>query len=85
MESVLNRFPGVHLSAVVGEPEADGNERVVAFLELWPGAALDHEALRVHLAQHLSPYKRPARIEVISSLPITANGKVVKRALPLRP
>jgi len=86
VETVLNRFPGVHMSAVVGEPEADGNERIVAYLELQAGATLDREALRAHLAQHLSPYKRPARIEMIGALPMTANGKVLKRALqPSRP
>lgn len=81
VESVLNRFPGVHLSAVVGVPEADGNEAIAAFVELESGAALDQGALRAHLREHLSPYKRPSRITVLDALPTTSTGKILKRAL----
>lgn len=81
VEAVLNRFAGVHLSAVVGVPEAEGNETIAAFIELEPGAQLDHDALQTHLREHLSPYKRPSRIEVMPTLPTTSTGKILKRAL----
>ncbi|MDM0034735.1 class I adenylate-forming enzyme family protein [Variovorax sp. J22P271] len=81
VEGVLNRFPGVHLSAVVGVPEADGNEVIAAFVELESGATLDRGALQAHLREHLSPYKRPTRITVLDALPTTATGKILKRAL----
>ncbi|WP_431107522.1 class I adenylate-forming enzyme family protein [Variovorax paradoxus] len=84
IETVIGRFDGVHLCAVVGVPEADGNEQIVAFVEMKPGAVLDEPALGAHLVDHLSPYKRPARIEVIGALPTTANGKVLKRELQAR-
>lgn len=84
IEAVIGRFEGVHLCAVIGVPEADGNEQVVAFIELKPGAALDETALRAHLAENLSPYKRPARIELIDAMPTTANGKLLKRELKAR-
>jgi acyl-coenzyme A synthetase/AMP-(fatty) acid ligase len=45
---------------------------------------LDEAALRTHLVEHLSPYKRPARIEVIDAMPTTANGKLLKRELQAR-
>ncbi|MDQ0023430.1 acyl-CoA synthetase (AMP-forming)/AMP-acid ligase II [Variovorax paradoxus] len=84
IETVIGRFAGVHLCAVVGVPEVDGNEQIVAFLEMKPGAALDEAALRAYLAEHLSPYKRPARIEIIDAMPTTANGKMLKRELQAR-
>jgi len=84
IEAVIGRFEGVHLCAVIGVPEADGNEQVVAFIELKPGATLDEAALRAHLAENLSPYKRPARIELIDAMPTTANGKLLKRELRAR-
>ena len=44
-----------------------------------------HEAgVRTHLAGNLSPYKRPARIELIDAMPTTANGKLLKRELKAR-
>jgi long-chain acyl-CoA synthetase len=49
-----------------------------------PGAVLDEAALRAQRVEHLSPYKRPARIEVIDAMPTTANGKLLKRELQAR-
>jgi long-chain acyl-CoA synthetase len=67
--------------AVPGRPERDGNEEVVAFVTLKPGHTLDRTALDTHLREHLAPYKRPARIEVVESFPMTHSGKVLKREL----
>lgn len=81
VELALNTWPGVQRSAVLGQPVADGNEEIVAFVELQPGAALDETALRTHLAQHLAPYKRPSHIVPVAELPTSHNGKVLKRQL----
>jgi malonyl-CoA/methylmalonyl-CoA synthetase len=80
VEGVLNAFPAIRNSAVVGAPEADGNEAVVAFVET--GAdAIDTTALDRYLRERLAPYKRPSRIIPIDSLPMTGTGKVLKRQL----
>ncbi|MBI5257774.1 MAG: acyl--CoA ligase [Burkholderiales bacterium] len=81
VEAVLHAFPAVARAAVVGRPEADGNEEVLAFVELRHGATLDEAALRAHLREHLAPYKRPSRVQVVAELPATASGKILKRAL----
>ncbi len=81
VEAALNLHPSVQRAAVVGRPEADGNEQVLAFLELRHGHTLDEGALRAHLAQHLSPYKRPQAFVVVDALPMTESGKLLKRRL----
>lgn len=81
VETALNSHPSVQRSAVVGRPEGDGNEEIVAFVELLPGAALDSPALQAHLKERLAPYKRPAHIVALAELPTNANGKIVKRML----
>jgi len=81
VESVINSFPGIRLSAVVGRETADHNEEVVAFVEVNPGARLDLEALRSYLKDRLSPYKRPAAIIEVPAIPATASGKLLKREL----
>jgi malonyl-CoA/methylmalonyl-CoA synthetase len=81
VESVLNAFPAVQRAAVVGRPEADGNEEVLAFIALRGGAALDMPALQAHLRANLAPYKQPAQVHVVPELPMTGNGKVLKREL----
>lgn len=81
VESVINSFPGVRLSAVVGRDTADHNEEVVAFVEAKPGEHLDLDALRAYLKDRLSPYKRPAAIIEVLAIPTTASGKLLKREL----
>lgn len=81
VELALNQIPGVQRSAVVGRPAGDGNEEVIAFVELRPGALLDEGAARAALRQQLAPYKQPSRIIVLPELPTSINGKVLKRQL----
>jgi malonyl-CoA/methylmalonyl-CoA synthetase len=81
VEAVLNAFPAIARSAVVGRPEADGNEQVEAFVELRHGATLDRAALQAHLREHLAPYKQPAVIRTVTEFPMTGSGKVLKRNL----
>ncbi len=81
VELALNTHPAVQRSAVVGCPEDDGNEVIVAYVELRRGAALDAAALQAHLRPLLAPYKRPARIVALDELPTNTNGKVLRRVL----
>ncbi|MEG0858435.1 MAG: AMP-binding protein [Pseudomonas sp.] len=80
VEAVLNAFPGVVLSAVVGRP-VPGNEEVVAFVQVADAECFDLASLKAHLAEHLSPYKRPSHVRVLTALPCAATGKVLKHHL----
>ncbi|MFK8332231.1 class I adenylate-forming enzyme family protein [Pseudomonas sp. BJa5] len=80
VEAALVAFPGVVMTAVVGRP-VEGNEEVVAFLQVADRSAFDVAALRAFLAERLSPYKRPSHICVLDSLPAAATGKVLKAEL----
>jgi len=57
VEAVLNAHPDVTLSAVVGR-KVPGNEEVVAFIQLRPGATTSADDLAVFAGEHLAPYKR---------------------------
>jgi acyl-CoA synthetase (AMP-forming)/AMP-acid ligase II len=80
VETVLNSHPDVTQSAVVGRKK-DGEEEIVAFVELAAGARTTPEALLGHCAQLLAPYKRPSEIVTMGALPTAANGKVLKNRL----
>ena len=84
VEATLLRLPEIRHAAVVGLPETDGNETVVAFVELAPGAVLDETKWRAHLRDNLAPYKRPSRLEVVETMPMTLSGKVLKKDLLTR-
>lgn len=81
VEAALNSHPAVTQSAVVGREVADGNEEVVAFVELDPACKVGADELQEYLAQRLSPYKCPAEIVVMPSLPAAATGKILKGLL----
>jgi long-chain acyl-CoA synthetase len=81
VESVINTHESIRQSAVVGRATGDGNEEVIAFVELKEDAEFDVEALQDYLADRLSAYKRPTQIVRIDSIPTTASGKLLKQKL----
>ncbi|HET9652971.1 MAG TPA: AMP-binding protein [Usitatibacter sp.] len=80
VEAALNAHPDVTQSAVVGR-ERDGDEEVVAFVELAPHARATPAALLEFASTSLAPYKRPSEVIVLPALPAAANGKVLKGRL----
>lgn len=81
VEAAINSHPAVTQSAVVGRQMADGNEEVVAFVELDPAQTVSNETLHAYLAERLSPYKVPTQIVVMPALPAAATGKILKGKL----
>ena len=77
IETALLGHPGVDEVAVVGLPDADLGQRIVAFVV---GDA-SSEDLIDYVAQQLSAHKRPREVRHLVSLPRNAMGKVVKKDL----
>ena len=80
VEAVLNAHPAVVQSAVVGR-SINGDEEVVAFVQLLPESALTADELAEYSAQHLAQYKRPSQIVLVSAMPVTPTGKIMKGEL----
>jgi len=81
VESVLFAHPAVMEAVVIGIPHAYYGEVVKAFVVSKPGTRVTAEELRAHCAANLAEFKRPAEIEFRESLPKTAVGKILRRAL----
>ena len=81
IEAALNAHAAVTQSAVVGRQVTNGNEEVVAFVELNPQHPVSVTELQGYLANLLSPYKCPSEIIVMHSLPAAATGKLLKGEL----
>ena len=81
VEEVLTSHPGVEQAYVVGLPDAERDEIVVAVVvpREHPGG-VDEAALRAHCAGALAAYKRPRRYRLVAAgdLPLTTTGKVRK-------
>jgi len=81
VEDVIDQLPGVLESAVIGVPDSDFGEAVVAVVVPLADVALDVDLLRAAARARLAPFKVPRRIEVVDALPRNAMGKVEKAAL----
>jgi fatty-acyl-CoA synthase/long-chain acyl-CoA synthetase len=81
VEAALREVDGVGQVAVVGVPHPDWGEAVVAFVVPDEETELDEASAHKHCRARLSAYKRPKAIERVESLPLTAYGKVDKKAL----
>jgi len=80
VEAVLNSHEDVVQSAVVGRA-VNGNEEVVAFVQLIQGSRLKPPDLLAFVSPQLTSYKRPSEIILLDSLPATSTGKILKHKL----
>lgn len=81
VEEVLLRHPAVFEVAVVGEPEPEWGEQVVAFVVLTPGSAVDVATLDRWCRDNIAGFKRPKRYQFPEALPKNSYGKVLKTEL----
>lgn len=77
VEEVLLEHPGVVEAGVVGAPDEEWGEVVVAFVV----GDVSADELDAHVLQRIARFKRPKRYEFIDELPKNSYGKVLKRAL----
>ncbi|MBL8300772.1 MAG: amino acid adenylation domain-containing protein, partial [Rhodanobacteraceae bacterium] len=82
IETLLARHAGVKEALVLLRSDAGRAPRLVAYLTRTPDSDATIENLRTHLKQHLPGYMLPSAIVPLERLPLTANGKVDRAALP---
>ncbi|MET0396568.1 MAG: amino acid adenylation domain-containing protein, partial [Longimicrobiaceae bacterium] len=82
VEAALLGLGGVREAAVVVREDAPGQKRLVGYVVPQAGAELSGRELREELSGRLPEYLVPAAYVVLEKLPLSANGKVDRRALP---
>ena len=83
IEECLTGHPDISLAAVIGEPDDVKGEVIRAFVVLVDGAEwgnLEAELIE-RVKTRVSPHVAPKRIEPIAEIPVTATGKIMRRAL----
>ncbi|WP_373375959.1 AMP-binding protein [Cupriavidus nantongensis] len=85
VEDVLLELPEVAEAAAIGVDDPVKGQKLVAFLVLVPGAAIDRSALAARVGAHVDtrlgrPF-RPAHVHIVSQLPKTRSSKIMRRAI----
>jgi fatty-acyl-CoA synthase len=78
IESFLMRHPEIAEAQVVGLPDGFMGEEVAAVIRLKPGSVANNEEVRRYCRDGISRHKVPKYIRFVTSLPLTASGKVKK-------
>jgi malonyl-CoA/methylmalonyl-CoA synthetase len=81
VEGALLEHPAVAEAAVLGEPDDDLGERIVAWVVPSAGSAPGADELLAHVGRLLASHKRPRDVHFVEALPRNELGKVVKSAL----
>ncbi len=82
IEAEIARLDEVREAAVIASEEGAG-ARLIAYVVLKPGCSLSFEQLSAGLSRVLPEYMLPSALVQLNQLPLSANGKVDRRQLPL--
>ncbi|MGY4641869.1 amino acid adenylation domain-containing protein [Pseudomonas sp. TE24901] len=82
IEARLATFAGIREVVVLAREDNPGDKRLVAYFT-WAAEALDIDRVRGHLHGQLPDYMLPSAYVPLAQLPLTANGKVDRKALPV--
>ena len=81
IEAVLHAHPSVDEAAVIGIPDVDWGQKIVAFVALRPGKTASNDELADFCRQRLASFKKPEIIRFVDALPKNPLGKILKKEL----
>jgi thioesterase domain-containing protein/acyl carrier protein len=82
IETALSQYPHVQSVVVIAREDSPGDKRLVAYIVPEKEVTPTSSQLRQYLKAKLPEYMVPSAFVILESLPLTANGKVDRRALP---
>jgi len=81
VENAIASHPEVRMVAVVAVPDTRWGETVKAVVVREPGARVTEREIIEHALLHVARYKRPRSVDFVDELPVTASGKILRRAV----
>jgi long-chain acyl-CoA synthetase len=81
VEDALAEHPAVQMAAVVGRPDVLHGEEIVAFVALAAEAEASPDELIAWARRRIGAYKYPREVHLVETIPLTAVGKIDRKAL----
>ncbi len=81
IEALLYIHPKIQETAVIGIPDPDFEEKVLAIIKLVDGESLTEQEVKSFVRKNLAGFKTPKEVEFIDEFPKTAFGKIAKGEL----
>lgn len=81
IENVLYNHPKIKDVAVIGIPDSEWGESIMAFIQLKEGESATEEDIISFCKDNLASYKKPRSVEFMSELPRHVDGKIMKQEL----
>jgi acyl-CoA synthetase (AMP-forming)/AMP-acid ligase II len=81
IEELLYNHPSVYDVGIIGVPDTDWGERIVAYVVAKPGAEITEDHIKNYVGEKLASYKKPKEVYFVDELPYTPSGKLLKRVL----
>ncbi|MFN6534912.1 MAG: non-ribosomal peptide synthetase [Nostoc sp. EkiNYC01] len=83
IEAVINQHPSISASVAIVREDKPGNQNLTAYITLHPEKTLTISELRRFLQNKLLDHMIPTAFMILEAFPLTSNGKVDRRALPM--
>ncbi|WP_281290793.1 amino acid adenylation domain-containing protein, partial [Streptomyces sedi] len=83
VEAAVSAFPGVERGVVVVREDRPGDRRIVAYVVPENGVGVDERELLLAVGRRVPDYMVPSAVVVLGEVPLTVNGKVDRKALPV--
>ena len=81
IEDVLYQHEAIEEAVVIGIPDTYRGETVKAFVKVKAGYCVTEDEIKQFGREHLAPYKAPKIVEILSELPKSSVGKLLRRVL----
>jgi long-chain acyl-CoA synthetase len=81
IEELLYAYPAIAEAAVIGSSDKLHSNSVHAYIVANEGFTIDKKALKIYLQEKLAPYKMPRKFSIVTSLPKSSTGKILKTVL----
>jgi long-chain acyl-CoA synthetase len=81
IEETILKLTDLVAAAVIGEPDLAAGEAIIAYVVIRKGSPVSPEDIQAHCRQNLPRYMWPKEVIAVDSLPISAQGKIVKSIL----